>query len=168
MKVLFEKFESKTPHYPDIYRGLIESLSRKKEVSTSDKSDAEQFQKGKAFGTYYECYMYAVTIGIKAKNRLPFNRAEGTKFLSIGEWRPKQMTQYLFMSLLALADFQFEQIEDLTEEQANEKANELLHMMEGYAKGGFEILAKRIKDDASFFENTLNVIGFLKQSENLL
>ncbi len=168
MKVLLEKFESKTPHYPDIYKGLIESLSRKKEVSTSDKSDAEQFEKGKAFGTYYECYMYAVMVGIKAKNRLAFNRAEGTKFLSIGEWRPKQITQYLFMSLLALADFQFELIEDLTEEQANEKANELLHLMEGYAKGGFEILAKKAKDDPSYFENTLNVVGFLKQSENAL
>ena len=84
MKVVLEKFESKTPHYPDVYKGLIESLSRKKEVSTSDKSDAEQFEKGKAFGTYYECYIYAVMIGIKAKNLLAFNRSEGTKFLPIG------------------------------------------------------------------------------------
>jgi dnd system-associated protein 4 len=168
MKLLLEKFESKTPNYPNIYRELIDSLSRKKEVSTSDKSDSEQFEKGKAFGTYYECYIYAVIIGIKANNRLTFNRAEGTKFLSIGEWKPKQITQYLFMSLLALADFQFEQIEDLTEEQANDKANELLHLMEGYAKGGFEILAKQVKDNPSYFENTLNVVGFLKQSENAL
>lgn len=168
MKVLLEKFESKTPHYPDVYKGLIESLSRKKEVSTSDKSDVEQFEKGKAFGTYYECYMYAVMIGIKAKNLLAFKRAEGTKFLSIGEWKPKQITQYIFMSLLALADFPFEDIEDVNEEQANEKANALLHLMEGYAKGGFEILAKKIKDDPSYFENTLNVVGFLKQSENAL
>ena len=166
MKLLLEKFESKTPHYPDIYRGLIESLSRKKEVSTSDKSDAEQFEKGKAFGTYYECYMYAVILGIKAKNRLAFNRSEGTKFLSIGEWRPKQITQYIFMSLLALSEFPFEEIEDVNEEQANEKANSLLHLMEGYAKGGFEILEKKVKDDPSYFENTLNVVGFLKQSEN--
>ena len=36
---------------------IIDSLSRKKEVSTSDKTDVEQFEKGKAFGTYYECYM---------------------------------------------------------------------------------------------------------------
>ena len=122
MKVLLEKFESKTPHYPDVYKGLIESLSRKKEVSTSDKSDAEQFEKGKAFGTYYECYIYAVMIGIKAKNLLAFNRSEGTKFLPIGEWKPKQITQYIFMSLLALADFPFEAIEDVNEEQANEKA----------------------------------------------
>ena len=168
MKVLLEKFESKTPHYPDVYKGLIESLSRKKEVSTSDKSDAEQFEKGKAFGTYYECYMYAVMIGIKAKNLLAFNRAEGTKFLSIGEWKPKQITQYIFMSLLALAKFPFEDIEDVNDEQANEKANALLHLMEGYAKGGFEILAKKVKDDPSYFENTLNVVGFLKQSENAL
>lgn len=168
MKLLLEKFELKTPHYPDIYKGLIESLSRKKDVSISDRSDAEQFEKGKAFGTYYECYMYALMIGIKAKNLLPLNRSEGTKFLSIGEWRPKQITRYLFMSLLALAEFPFKDIEELTNEQANEKANELLHLMEGYAKGGFEILDKKVKDDPSYFENTLNVVGFLKQSENVL
>jgi len=168
MKILLEKFESKRPHYPNIYKGLIDSLSRKKEVSTSDKSDAEQFEKGKAFGTYYECYMYAVMIGIKAKNLLAFDRAEGTYFLPIGDWKPKQITQYIFMSLLALADFPFEEIEDVTDEQANEKANALLHLMEGYAKGGFEILAKKIKEDPSYFENTLNVVGFLKQSENTL
>lgn len=168
MKVLLEKFESKRPHYPNIYKGLIDSLSRKKEVSISDKSDAEQFEKGKAFGTYYECYMYAIMIGIKAKNLLAFDRAEGTYFLPIGDWKPKQITQYIFMSLLALADFPFEEIEDVTDEQANEKANVLLHLMEGYAKGGFEILAKKIKDDPSYFENTLNVVGFLKQSENAL
>jgi len=168
MKLLLEKFESKTPYYPDIYRELIDSLSRKKEVSSSDRTDNEQFEKGKAFGTYYECYMYAFFIGLKANNPLAFNRSEGTKFLSIGEWRPKQITQYIFMSLLSLAKFPFEEIEDLTEEQANEKANEMLHLMERYAKGGFEILAKKIKDDPSYFENTLNVVGFLKQYENAL
>lgn len=168
MKLLLEKFESKTPHYPDIYKGIVDQLSRKKEVSTSDKSDTEQFEKGKAFGTYYECYMYAVMIGIKAKNRLPFNRSEGTKFLPIGDWKPKQLNQYIFMSLLALSEFPFEEIEDLNEEQANEKANALLHLMEEYAKGGFEILAKKLKDDQNYFENTLNVVGFLKQSENAL
>jgi len=168
MKVLIDKFESKEPNYPNIYKGLVDQLSRNKDVSKSDKTDAEQFEKGRAFGTYYECYMYAVMIGIKAKNLLPFNRSEGTKFLRIGDWKPKQITQYIFMSLLALSDFPFENIEDVNDEQANEKANELLHLMEGYAKGGFEILTKKIKDDPSYFENTLNVVGFLKQSDNLL
>lgn len=168
MKVLLEKFESKTPHYPNIYKGIIEQLARLKDVSKSDRTDTEQFEKGKAFGNYYECYMYSVILGIKAKNRLAFNRAEGTKFLPIGDWKPKQITQYIFMSLLAIADFPFEEIEDLTEEQANEKANELLHLMEGYAKGGFEILAKKMKNDPSYFDNTLNVVGFLKQTENAL
>ncbi len=163
MKLLLEKFEAKTPHYPDVYRELIDSLSRKKEVSTSDRSDTEQLEKGRVFGSYYECYMYAVTIGFKSKNLLSFNRSEGTKFLPIGEWRPKQITQYLFMSLLSLSNLQFEQIEDLDEERTNEKANELLYLMEGYAKGGFELIAKKMKDDSSYFDNTINVVGFLKQ-----
>ncbi len=168
MKLLLEKFESKRPHYPNIYKELVEYLSRKKDVSISDQSDQEQFERGKAFGTYYECFMYALLIGIKAKNRLEFDRSEGTYFLEIREWKPKEITKYIFMSLLALADFSFEEIEDLNEEQADEKAKELLHLMEGYAKGGFEILAKKIKDDPDYFQNTLNVVAFIKQSENLL
>lgn len=168
MKLLLEKFESKTPHYPNIYKDIVERLSRKKDVSISDRSDTEQFERGKAFGTYYECYMYALIIGIKANNLVDFNRSEGTKFLSIGEWKPKQLTTYIFMSLLALSEFSFEEIEELNEEQANEKAIALLHLMEGYAKGGFEILAKKVKDDPTHFEDILNVVAFLKQSENVL
>ena len=163
MKLLQEKFDGKTPHYPNVYKGIIEKLARKKEVSTSDKSDEEQFERGLAFGTYYECYMYAVVIGIKSNNSLPFDRTHGTKFLEIGGWKPKQMVQYIFMSLLTLAKFDFEVIEELDEEKANEKANELVHLMEQYAKGGFEIIDKKMKDDPSYFENTLNVVGFLKQ-----
>ncbi|MFZ0389009.1 MAG: hypothetical protein WAN36_01010 [Calditrichia bacterium] len=168
MKLLLEKFETKTPHYPNIYKDIVEHLSRKKDISISDRSDQEQFERGKAFGTYYECYMYALMIGIKAKNRLDFDRNKGTKFLSIGEWKPKRITQYIFMSLLALSEFSLEEIEDLDDQQANEKANALLHLMEEYAKGGFEILAQKINDDQNYFENPLNVVGFLKQSENLL
>jgi dnd system-associated protein 4 len=162
MKTLIEKFESKEPHYPNVYRDLVEKLSRKKEVSTSEGTDEEQFERGKSFGSYYECYMYAAIIGMRANNPLPFNRAEGTKFLKIESWKPKPLTQYIFMSLLALADFEFEQIEDLTDEQANDKANELLYLLESYAKGGFEIIEKQVKDDPSYFENTLNTVGFLK------
>jgi len=168
MKLLLEKFESKTPHYPNIYKKLVENLSRKKDVSISERTDKEQFERGKAFGTYYECFMYAFFIGLKANNRLDFDRSEGTKFLPIREWKPKELTKYIFMCLLALADFSFEEIEDLNEEQANEKANELLHLMESYAKGGFEILDKKVKDDPDYFRNTLNVVAFIKQSENLL
>lgn len=168
MKLLIEKFESKEPHYPNIYLDLIESLSRKKDVSRSDGSDEEQFERGKAFGTFYECYMYATIIGIKANNYLPFERANGKKFLKVGAWRHKQITKYLFMSLLALSDISFEKIEDLNDEEANNKANELIHLMEGYAKGGFEIIQKQMNDDQFYFGNPINLVSFLNQSKNVL
>lgn len=163
MNNLVTRFETKEPHYPNTYRNLIDKLSRKKEVSSSEMSDEEQFERGKAFGTYYECYMYAIIVGIRCKNKLPFERGQGTKFLNIGSWKPKPIVQYIFMSLLALTPISFEEIEDLSDEQSNEKANELLHLMEGYAKGGFEIMDKKIKDDPTYFEDTLNVVGFLKE-----
>ena len=112
--------------------------------------------------------MYALLIGIKAKNRLDFNRSEGTKFLNIGAWKPREITEYIFMSLLVLVDFSFEEIENLNDEQADDKANALLHLMEGYAKGGFEIINNKRNDDPNYFQDPLNVVGFLKQVDNLL
>jgi dnd system-associated protein 4 len=167
MNNLISRFETKEPHYPNNYRELIDKLSRKKEVSTSEMSDEEQFERGKAFGTYYECYMYAVILGIRCKNQLPFDRGQGTKFLNIGSWKPKPIVQYIYMALLALAPFEFEEIETLTDDQANEKANELLHIMEGYAKGGFEIIERKMQEDPTYFEDTLNVVGFLKEIVSL-
>jgi hypothetical protein len=166
MNNLIARFDTKEPHYPNNYRSLIEKLSRKKEVSSSEMSDEEQFERGKAFGSFYECYMYAFIVGVKCNNLLPFERGQGTKFLNVGSWKPKAIVQYIFMALLTLAPFDFEEIENLTDEQANEKANQLLHLMEGYAKGGFEIIEKKIKDDPTYFEDTLNVVGFLKEIEN--
>lgn len=166
MKLLQDRFETKEPHYPNVYRGLIERLARKKEFSTSDRSDTEQFERGQAFGTFYECYMYALMVGIRANNRLPFDRGQGTKFRPISDWRPKPMTQYIFMSLLALCEFEFDKIEVLSEIEANEIANDLLHLMEEYARGGFEIIDKKMRDDGSYFENTINVVGFLNQIPN--
>jgi len=164
MEKLIEYLEKKEPRYPEKYRNLIEKLSRKgKYDETSGPANVEQLEKGKAFATFYECYIYALIIGIRSNNRLDIGNGNSNKFLNFGSWKPEQVKKYIIMSLLALCEFEFNEIEELDDEQANEKANELLKLMEQYAHGGFEIIHSKMKDDPEFFEEILNVIFFLKE-----
>lgn len=165
MDKLIEYFEKKEPRYPNQYKELIGKLSRKKDVSISTGTDEEQLERGKVFGSFYECYMYALTIGLRTNHKIQFDRTNGTKFLIINQWKPEDIRRYFFMSLLALSEDNLEAYENLKDDEANEKANQLIDMMEQYAYGGFDIINSKMKDDPEYFFNRLNVVTFLKELE---
>lgn len=174
MENLKTKFLEKNALYPKAYEELVTRLTRVGDVSKSLNTNEEQFNRGKAFGSVYECFLYATMVGIKARNQLPFERgAAGKKFLPIKDWKPEDwkpepLVQYVFMSLLALADFPLSDLEALTEKATDEKAVELVNLMEQYAKGGFELMS--VKDKASrheFFTMPSNVVTFLKDMKPL-
>jgi hypothetical protein len=163
MKSLQEKFFNRSPLYPAMYRPMMDRLTRVGDVSKSTGKDDEQFDRGKAFGSMYECYIYAAIVGIKAGYCLKFGDSKpGPKFLQIKDWKHENSVQYLYMSLLALADFPFTAIENLTEEDAAEKAGELVDMLEGYTKGGLELMAAKINETPHFFEIAGNVVSFVQ------
>jgi hypothetical protein len=141
MEKVYLRWETKAPLYANEYRPMVERLARIKEFTRSDGSDEEQFDRGKAYGAVYELYMDAVIRGLKAESRIPFDRNKaGMKFLEISGWKHKEITRYIFMCLLAVVEWPLEQLEDLTDDQVNDKANELVYLMEEYACGGMEIL----------------------------
>ena len=163
MKLLKEKFLNKDALYPTSHKDFIMRLTRIADVSKSSGTDEEKTERGKAFGSVYECFMYATMVGIKAKYPLPFERgAAGTKFLQTKFWKPESLVDYLFMSMLALADFSFIEIENLTDEDADVKALELIKLMEFYAKGGLELMATKSKESPHFFENAGNILSYLQ------
>lgn len=173
MKVLKEKFLNKDAYYPTSYKELIVRLTRVADVSKSSGTDEEKTGRGKAFGSVYECFMYATMLGIKANCRVPIyddkRIKEGDKFLQTKLWKYDALVDYIFMSLLALADFSFSEIENLTEEEADAKALDLVKSMELYAKGGLGLIAAKIKDSPHYFENAGNIVSFLqtmKPSDN--
>lgn len=43
MQTLLERFDKKTPHYPNRFRVLIDSLSRKRAFDTSTGTEEEKF-----------------------------------------------------------------------------------------------------------------------------
>lgn len=166
MKLLREKFLNKDAYYPASYKDLIVRLTRVADVSKSSGTDEEKAERGKAFGSVYECFMYATMLGIKANCQVPIydekRIKEGTKFLQTKLWKYDNLVDYIFMSLLALADFPFSEIESLTEEEADAKALDLVKSMEFYAKGGLGLMTAKIKDSPHYFENAGNIVSFLQ------
>ncbi len=164
MQLLKERFLEKYAFYPSTYEDFMRRLTRVKDVSKSAGSDEEQFERGKAFGTVYECFMYATIVGIKARHQAPSERnAAGPKFLQIKDWKPQPLVDFIFMGLLTLAKFPFEEIEELSPEQADERGLDLVKTMEKYAAGGFELMLAKSKELPQFFENPGNVVTFLKE-----
>lgn len=162
MITLLERFDKKTPHYPNTYRDLIDKLSRKRAFDTSIGTEEERFGLGKVFGNYYECFLYATLLGIRKDYRIPFERSDGTKFIEIEAWRPRPLAQYVFMSLLALSDINFIDLEEMDEEQIDQKAFELVRKMEEYAHGGFDLINSKLCENRHFFESQYAAIGLLK------
>ena len=65
MQTLLDRFDKKTPHYPNRFRELIDRLARKRAFDTATGTEKEKFAQGKIFANYYECFLYATVLGIR-------------------------------------------------------------------------------------------------------
>lgn len=158
MASLLERFDKKTPYYPNIYRDkILDRLSR-----VGGGPTEKTFSQGKFFDNYYECYIYAAMVGIKNNYRISFDRAkEGTKFKEIEYWQPRQLTLYIFMCLLNLADVDLAALEELNDEQVDDKAFSLMELLEEFANGGFDMINSKLKEDPSAFASSFGAVNFL-------
>lgn len=164
MPNLLDHFNKKEPRYPNRFRNLIDKLSRKRAFDTSVGTEEEKFAQGKIFANFYECFLYATILGIRLGYRAPFDRnTEGTKFLNVEGWRPRPLVEYVFMSLLALSDIQLIDLEEMDEQQTDQKASELVKLMEEYAHGGFDFMQSRLIDEPHLFENPYGAVGLLNR-----
>lgn len=162
MQTIFDRFEKKDPRYPTRFIGLIDRLARKRAFDTSIGTEEEKYSQGKIFANYYECFIYATVLGIRKEYRIPFSRAtEGAKFLPIESWRPRQMVEYIFMSLLVLSDINFADLEELDEKEIDDKALDLVRLMEEYANGGFDLMQSKLTEEPQLFEDPYGAVGFL-------
>jgi dnd system-associated protein 4 len=166
MKNIFDFFARKTPHYPNAFKDMVDTMSRKRAFDSSIGTEKEKSSQGKLFSSYYQCYMYATILGMRLKYRIPFDRAAGTKFIEIDAWRPRDMTRYIFMGLLALSDINLIDLEGLTDDQSDAKAFELMRLMEEYAHGGFDIMRSKLKEDKYYFDHSHSIIHFLQEVES--
>ena len=56
MPNLFERFDKKTPHYPNRFRDLIDRLSRKRAFDTSLGTEEEKFSQARFLPTNASIY----------------------------------------------------------------------------------------------------------------
>lgn len=167
MQNILERFDKKTPYYPNRFRDLIDRLSRKRAFDTSSGTEEEKFSQGKIFANYYECFLYATILGIRQNYRVPLDRAvEGTKFIAVESWRPRQLVEYVFMALLALSDINLIDLEEMDDQQTDDKAFELVRLIEEYAHGGFDLMQSRLADEPQLFETPYGAVSFLNTLES--
>jgi dnd system-associated protein 4 len=161
MATLLERFDKKTPNYPTAYReNILDRFSR-----VGGGPTEKTFSQGKFFDNYYECFIYAAMLGMKNYYRLPLDRAkDGTKFIEIESWKPRHLTLYLFMSLLTLANIELISLEELNDEQVDDKAFELMKLLEEYAHGGFDLINSKIQENSQAFDSPFSAITFLKST----
>ena len=159
MATLLERFDKKTPNYPTIYRqNILDRFSR-----VGGGPTEKTFSQGKFFDNYYECFIYAAMLGMQNNYRLPLDRAkDGTKFIEIEYWKPRQLTLYIFMSLLAVSDIDLIALEEMDENQIDDKAFDLMKLLEEYAHGGFDLINSKIKDNPQFFDTPFSALNFLR------
>ena len=163
MPNLLDHFNKKEPRYPTRFRDLIDKLSRRRACDTSVGTEEEKFAQGKIFANYYECFLYATILGIRQGQRIPLDRqTDGTKFLNVEGWRPRPLVEYVFTALLALSDIELIDLEEMDDKQTDDAALKLVHLMEEYAYGGFDLLQSRLADEPHLLENPYGAVGLLK------
>ncbi|WP_216726312.1 hypothetical protein [Hymenobacter siberiensis] len=69
------------------------------------------------------------------------------------------------MGLLALSDINLIELEGLTDKQMEDKAWDLMRLMEEYAHGGFDVMRSKHKSDEHYFDHSNSVIDFLQEVE---
>ena len=162
---IFDKFKKKIPRFPVIYsEDIIDKFSRKLHGTEKDK-----FEKGKFFSNYYECYMYAVMLGLKNGYKISFDRMkEGGDFsYPIESWQHKNLVDYILMGLLARSNWALIDLERLDESQTDEKASELLVLMEQYAHGGFDIMKSKMDEVPHYFQSEFAIVNFLNEKASI-
>lgn len=157
-----KRFEERSPEYAMQYRDLIDAVS----VIGGDHADTDKKQQsGRFFSNIYEFYIYAAFLGLSKDYKLPITEgSKKTRFLPIRDWKPNDLVKFLIMSLLAKSDINLTSLEDLEENEVEEKLTELKQLLESFANGGFDIIESKRNEDSTFLIDEYCFMKLLKES----
>jgi len=154
--------KNKKPSYLSNYNDLIDRYTLKQGGKRGTSSEEQKFEQGKFFSTKYEVFMYAIIIGLN--NNYPLKLHDGAKkddFWEIKNWQPKELVDYIIMSILAVSDIDLNALENMTEDEINFETLKIRKLMEEYANGGFDILSSKIEENPDFDNDELCFINLL-------
>jgi len=149
---LLARIKERSPEYDAQYYDMILDFTIEQGSTAGTKTEEVKYDLGKYFSTRYEIYMYAALLGLKRDYSIPIARGtEKKKFMEIKSWRHDDIAHYIIMALLAKAELDFNELENMEEKEVEDKITELRSLLEAYANGGFEIIRAKREEDSNFF-----------------
>jgi len=156
-----QKLNNIRPSYLSERKQLLEIISNK----GSSKSEFAQF------GPFYQSYMYAFSLGFRLGERIPLS-GKTENFFAIGLWQPKSMVDFIFMLLFSNVKelIEWNEMEELDEDQIDQKIKFFLKALEEYANAGLIYLQDKYDSERYEFQDPfafVNIITDLKNSNSL-
>jgi hypothetical protein len=164
---LLKQFEKRSPEYDNIY---YEPIVFRFTVVGGDRGREDEKQaRGKYFSNVYELYIYTALLGITKDRCVPLMEGITRRnFIKIDEWRQHpELVKFLEMALLTKSDIDFNALEDMTEDAIDAELTKLKKLLEGYANGGFEILANILQNNPSYFSDEYCFVNLLSDVNGL-
>lgn len=154
---LRQEIEMKRPRYLIKYFDLMNIISEK---GTSKGGDFIQF------GPFYQTYMYAFMIGYHIGECKPIiGQGESKDFAQFGDWKPKEITDFILMLLFNESEkinLKWVDLDDKTDEEIKEIVSKLIRRIEGYANTGLEFLQDQFDNNKNEFRDPFVFVNLLR------
>jgi hypothetical protein len=163
------KFKISSRYYTSkpIEKGLLLDYARKLGGQMGSGNEEGKIERGKAFGTVFDFFIYSAFLGIRLNKYEPIKENEQTEtpFQTIrdsGQKRSK-IIDFLIMILLTKSSKELIEIEQMSENELKEFSKELVKTLEGYANAGFGIIQAYREENEQYFEDINNFVNFLNE-----
>lgn len=157
--------KNKKPSYLSKYNDLIDRYTLKQGGKRGTSSEEQKFEQGKFFSTKYEVFMYAIIIGLNNNYRLELHDgAKKDDFWEIKNWQPKELVDFIIMSIIAASEIDLNALENMNGEEIEKETLNIRKLMEEYANGGFDILSSKIEENPDFDNDELCFINLLDEN----
>ena len=150
----------KKPRYNAAFKPLMERISTKGD--TSGKGDFS------TFGAFYQTYMYAYIIGLRLGKKTPLECNEKADFAPIGNWKPTQIRDFIFITLLNRSEkfdsgsWSWIGLDNGSEEHIKWFSTMLIREMEEYANTGLIYLQDKWDNENLLFTSPFVFVNILQ------
>ena len=157
---LRDQKKKKKPRYNAAFKPLMERISTKGD--TSGKGDFS------TFGAFYQTYMYAYIIGLRLGKKTPLECNEKADFAPIGNWKPTQIRDFIFITLLNRSEkfdsgsWSWIGLENGSEEHIKLFSTMLIREMEEYANTGLIYLQDKWDNENLVFTSPFVFVNILQ------
>jgi len=161
-----KRLKDRAPEYDEQYYQMILDFTIEQGAGMGRSSEEDRWKQGKYFSTRYEMYMYATLLGLKRNYKLPLIKGtKKQKFIEIRSWQPMEVTDYVLMGVIAKSGFDLNEMEELEDNEVEDKLTEIRSILEEYANGGFDLIRSKKEESPEYFQQNDNCFLDLLENE---